>query len=70
MIDNPQYHQLRKYVNRIKNPSKKLYATLYWLWVAAGSKPDSEPSHEGLCNMAAQGVRMNFAEILKQGAEK
>ena len=53
---------MEKYIRKIKNPSKKQYATEYYNWLKNGKRGE-EPDYtdyKSLSYMAAQAVRMNL----------
>ena len=51
------------YIERIRKPAKRIYATNYWAWL--NGYREAEPSH-GLTHMGAQAVRMELNQIYRE----
>jgi len=55
------------YTRRLRSAAKRDYARRYAVWMTDGEQGD-EPRRVPLSNMAAQGVRLDVAEIIRQDA--
>ena len=61
-------HQVRAYVDRIRNPAKRRYAVAYQRYLAGFDHSPARPKK--LSAMAAQAVEMRLAELMRTGARE
>jgi hypothetical protein len=57
------HNEIRRYIDRIRNKSKRDYAERYYQQVIRNGLPD--PDRGGVSYMGAQAVRLHIAAIMK-----